>query len=134
MGPSPQLHLLLPNRELDLTKPQYIISCYPDPGYDPVPQEGEAHVVYYVHTQPAGGYGTVQPNGQFPGQQAGTANAFKPKPKTNRSSRPQPPPPNVPAPTPAPADNATGEGSSRNPDLPPPTYTEAVKGDNKIQD
>jgi len=127
---SSRLLFLFP--ELKLIAPQYVVSTYPDPGYESVPQEGEAHVVYYVHTQPpAGGYGTVQPHGQFPGQQGATANAFKPKTGKKSNARSQPP---IPQPSAAPsAENRAGEGSSANSDLPPPTYADAVKADNKVQ-
>jgi hypothetical protein len=104
---------------------QYIVSSYPDPGYERV-NDDETHVVYYVHTQPQGGYGGVAPQSQFPGQQGGTSNAFrKPQPKTGKKSQ---------APAASPVDNGSGEGSSSNPDIPPPTYQDAVKGDHKIQD
>ncbi|KAE9961979.1 hypothetical protein BLS_000111 [Venturia inaequalis] len=106
----------------------YIVSSNPDPGYERV-NDGETHVVYYVSTQPQGGYGGVAPQSQFPGQQGGTANAFrKPQPKSGRKS--QAPPPQ--ATTAPPADSEVGEGSSSNPDVPPPTYQDAI-GDHKVQ-
>lgn len=106
------------------------MSSYPDPGYERI-NDGETHVVYYVHTQPQGGYGGVAPQSQFPGQQGGTSNAFrKPQPKTSKKS--QAPPSQAPAAPPV--GNGSGEGSSSDPDMPPPTYQDAVKGDHKIQD
>ncbi|KAF2428276.1 hypothetical protein EJ08DRAFT_325491 [Tothia fuscella] len=106
----------------------YIISAYPDPGYEAVPQdsEGRAHVVYY--------YGSVgpSPNAQFHGQQAGTANAFSAQgaPKGAQKSKKS----LKPTPSAAPANTGSGEGSSANPDMPPPTYADAVMADNKVQD
>lgn len=107
---------------------QYIVSTNPDPGYERL-NDGETHVVYYVSTQPQGGYGGVAPQSQFPGQQGGTSNAFrKAQPKKGKNS--QAPPPQVHAAPPA--NTASGEGSSSNPDVPPPTYQDAV-GDHKVQ-
>jgi hypothetical protein len=71
-------------------------------------------------------YGTVpsgQPsNGQFPGQQSGVTNQNAPKKggksaKGPGSAQPQ----------------QGGEGSSSQPEGPPPTYADVIKGDNKVQ-
>ena len=109
----------------------------PDPydAYQQVPADGErgdGRTTYYVisHEQPAGGrqsYGTVgsQPTaGQFPGQQSGVNNSFT-QPKTSKAKGGKP--------AAAAAPSQGGEGSSREPDAPPPTYADVIKGDNKVQ-
>jgi len=111
----------------------YIVSCNPDPGYERV-NDGETHVYYYVSADPRDGYGGIgpQPQRQFPGQQGGTLNAFrKPEPKSGKKS--QVPPPQATTARPPPSDSEPGEGSSSNPDVPPPTYQDAVQGDHKVQ-
>lgn len=110
-------------------RPQYIISAYPDPGYEAIPDsEGRGHVVYY--------YGSVgpSPNAQFHGQQAGTVNAFNQQGAPKSGGKKTKGTNSVPAPAPVPAITENGEGSSANPDVPPPTYADAVMADNKIQD
>jgi len=114
----------------------YIILQNPDPydAYNQVPDgeraNGDGRATYYVitHEQPAGragatNYGTVgsQPsNGQFPGQQqSGITNQNKPK-KGNAPSQGSGAP-------------QGGQGSSSQPEGPPPTYADVIKGDNKVQ-
>jgi hypothetical protein len=70
-------------------------------------------------------YGTVpgqQPNGgQFPGQQSGVSNQNQPKKGAKAG---------------APSSNAphnAGQGSSSQPEGPPPTYADVIKGDHKVQ-
>ncbi|KAH6613979.1 hypothetical protein C7974DRAFT_443890 [Boeremia exigua] len=115
----------------------YIILQNPDQydGYGPVPDNegGRQGTTYYVvsHTGPArqqGGmnYGTVpqqQPNGgQFPGQQTGVTNQNAPKKSGKSASGPG----NAPQ-------RSGGEGSSNQPEGPPPTYADVIKGDHKVQ-
>ncbi|CAG8897697.1 unnamed protein product [Penicillium egyptiacum] len=96
----------------------YIILKYPeqyddDVAYEPIPGGGSRRrdlengtvTYYYVSRQPQRGYGTVDTQGQ-----QAPAPANKPHNQTEESG------------------NA---GSSSAP--PPPTYAEAVKGDNKVQ-
>lgn len=106
--------------------------------YQQVPdhERGDGRTTYYVitHEQPgrqAGqpNYGTVgsQPsNGQFPGQQSGGVGSFGGQQQKNtkttkgaKSSAPKP---------------QGGEGSSNQPEGPPPTYADVIKGDHKVQD
>ncbi|KAJ4351759.1 uncharacterized protein N0V89_007102 [Didymosphaeria variabile] len=117
----------------------YIILNNPEHTYEHVPdherQDGSRTTTYYYvsHGGPApqGGqmnYGTVgsQPNaGQFPGQQTGTTNAF-PQPKAKgQNVQPQQ---GV-----AGQETGAGEGSSEQPNGPPPTYADVIKGDHKVQ-
>ncbi|KAF2754614.1 UPF0057-domain-containing protein [Pseudovirgaria hyperparasitica] len=113
----------------------YIIVSYPDE-YEQAPQDaegGSGTVTYYYvqggsaprhhHQQqrPAqGGYGTVnsQPSQQFPGQQAG---AYYPKNQAHAPQAQQ---------GPGPVDGPSNGGAAL---PPPPSYADAVKGDNKIQ-
>lgn len=116
----------------------YIIYAYPDPSsYETVPQDAhEGRVTYYYvaqgppptrrphqqyqsHPPPQRKtYGTVagsQPDaGQFPGQQSGVM-PFGAPPKGQ----------------PVPQGPVEGEGSGAAP--PPPSYQDAIKGDNKVQ-
>lgn len=115
----------------------YIISAYPDPGYEQVSQE--ERVVYIVQGASGQGYGTVQPHGQFPGQQAGTANAFvnkQPK-KAPKMAAPRTQPSaagsSSQAPASAPAHGAESAAENSSSDPAPPSYSEAVKGDFKVQ-
>lgn len=102
----------------------YIIATNPDPTYEQVEDEERGNVTYYyVQGQPqyasAGGrrqappqaYGTISnaPNAQFPGQQNGFVQ------------------PVAPAPASGSAQPAASSGDV------PPTYQEALKGDNKVQ-
>jgi uncharacterized membrane protein YqaE (UPF0057 family) len=110
----------------------YVILQNPDPydGYNQVAdgERGDGRTTYYVitHDQPAGrggqqNYGTVgsQPsNGQFPGQQSGVTNQHKQNKK---------------AIAPAPQQSQSGQGSSSQPEGPPPTYADVIKGDHKVQ-
>lgn len=120
----------------------YIIFTYPDE-YESISQndpEYRGHVTYYYvqggsaparqqsphpHPQP-GQYGTVssQPGAQFPGQQTGTTNSF-PSPQ-------QPQQPYQTPQQPQPQSQAQSGSSSRPQDV-PPSYADAVKGDNKVQ-
>lgn len=118
----------------------YIILQNPDPydEYRQVPDGEHGHgsggrTTYYVitHEQPVGSgqtnYGTVgsQPSGgQFPGQQSGVVNSFS-QPKQSK-------PANGTSPA-APQGQQGGEGSSSQPEGPPPTYADVIKGDNKVQ-
>jgi hypothetical protein len=97
-------------------------------------ERGDGRTTYYVisHEQAAAGgrqnYGTVssQPTaGQFPGQQSGVNNSFA-QPKANKKAHGG-------KPAVAAALSQGGEGSSREPDAPPPTYADVIKGDNKVQ-
>ncbi|KAK4494754.1 hypothetical protein PRZ48_014110 [Zasmidium cellare] len=97
----------------------YIIAITPDPTYEQLAQQDAERgtvTYYYVQSQPAyapqqggssqRGYGTVNstPNQQFPAQQQGV----------------------VPQPAQAPKAGGSGEEV-------PPSYQQAVAGDNKIQ-
>ncbi|KAF1939037.1 UPF0057-domain-containing protein [Clathrospora elynae] len=112
----------------------YVILQNPDPydAYHQVPADGEranddGRTTYYVisHEQPAGrqqNYGTVgsQPSaGQFPGQQNGFV-----QPKQSKT---------VKGAKPAPQTESGAEGSSSQPEGPPPTYADVIKGDHKVQ-
>ncbi|KAF1846682.1 UPF0057-domain-containing protein [Cucurbitaria berberidis CBS 394.84] len=120
----------------------YVILQNPDAydAYNQIPdgeraQGSDGRTTYYVisHEQPAGrgaqaNYGTVgsQPsNGQFPGQQSGVVNSFS-QPKQNKSAKGS-----APA---APQGQQDGGGSSSQPEGPPPTYADVIKGDHKVQD
>jgi len=94
--------------------------------YHQIP-DGERGTTYYVitHDQPGRqSYGTVgsQPaGGQFPGQQSGGVGSFAGQQQKNVMgakpvTRPQ-----------------GGEGSSSQPEGPPPTYADVIKGDHKVQ-
>jgi hypothetical protein len=95
-------------------------------------ERGDGRTTYYVitHDQPGRqgqpSYGTVgsQPNaGQFPGQQSGGVGSFAGQQQKNVKSAP------------APASRPQGgEGSSSQPEGPPPTYADVIKGDHKVQD
>ncbi|KAF1839465.1 UPF0057-domain-containing protein [Decorospora gaudefroyi] len=114
----------------------YVILQNPDPydAYQPVAdgERGDGRTTYYVitHEQAAArpaNYGTVgsQPsNGQFPGQQSGVTNSFAP-PKQNKTKGGNPA---------AEAAPQSAEGSSSQPEGPPPTYADVIKGDHKVQD
>ncbi|KAJ4301383.1 hypothetical protein N0V90_003475 [Kalmusia sp. IMI 367209] len=116
----------------------YIILNNPEHDYEHVPdherQGGTTRYYIVAHGGPAphGGngqmhYGTVgsQPTGgQFPGQQTGTTNAFA-QPKPNKSAQPQQ---GV-----AGQEIGGGQGSSEQPNGPPPTYADVIKGDHKVQ-
>jgi hypothetical protein len=67
-------------------------------------------------------YGTVA------GQQGGVANNSQSK---KGAKGPAHPPAHAPAH--APAHNQGGEGSSSQPEGPPPTYADVIKGDHKVQ-
>ncbi|KAL4942150.1 hypothetical protein BDV06DRAFT_169899 [Aspergillus oleicola] len=92
---------------------------YDDPSYEPVPnRRGDVengHVTYYyvshqsAPNQPQRGYGTLPP------QQAGQSRQPTPKPQHEQAA--------------AGSSSSQGQDDSR----PPPTYAEAVKGDNKVQ-
>lgn len=101
----------------------------------------DARTTYYVitHEQPAGGaagarnYGTVlngqgQPaRGQFPGQTSGVVNQHAGKSGKGSATA---------AAQGAPRAEQAGDaeqGSSRQPEGPPPTYADVIKGDNKVQ-
>lgn len=107
----------------------YIILQYPEATYEEVAQQDaeNGRVTYYYidngdgqgrqrvqgsapQNAPPRGYGTVPsaPNQQFLGQQAGVA-------------------------PPAQYQNAARMGGESNEGLPPPSYQESVKGDNKVQ-
>ncbi|KAL1591412.1 hypothetical protein SLS60_012025 [Paraconiothyrium brasiliense] len=117
----------------------YIILNNPEHTYEHVPdherQDSSRTTTYYYvsHGGPApqGGqmnYGTVgsQPNaGQFPGQHTGTTNAF-PQPKAKGQN--VQPPHGV-----AGQEIGSGEASSEQPNGPPPTYADVIKGDHKVQ-
>jgi hypothetical protein len=60
-------------------------------------------------------YGTV------PGQQSGATNSSQSKKSAKGPAR-------------APAQNQGGEGSSSQPEGPPPTYADVIKGDHKVQE
>jgi hypothetical protein len=76
------------------------------------------------------GYGTVgsQPNaGQFPGQQSGGVGSFAGQQQKNVKAAKG-------ASAPSPQAQQGGEGSSNQPEGPPPTYADVIKGDHKVQD
>ncbi|KAL5118149.1 hypothetical protein ACEQ8H_003984 [Pleosporales sp. CAS-2024a] len=102
--------------------------------YHQVPngENGDGRTTYYVirHEQPGRqgqpSYGTVgsQPNGgQFPGQQSGGVGSFGGQQQKNVKR----------ASAPAPRPHQHGEGSSNQPEGPPPTYADVIKGDHKVQ-
>ncbi|KAL2438344.1 hypothetical protein ABEF95_007310 [Exophiala dermatitidis] len=118
----------------------YIIARNPERNwdYETIPDaESQRVTYYYIRTEPAGGrrrssagnYGTAQGPNHRP-----AAPPLPPKPGSNatpqqtagESSRPAPPPP-----TTQPTGPAVGAGSHE-PGA-PPSYSEVVKGDNKIQ-
>lgn len=122
----------------------YIILKYPET-YDPYEyhqvadgERGDGRTTYYVvtHEQPArraqpthgahASYGTVgsQPSsGQFPGQQQGFVQQNQSKVKAKQDKKGA-----------QPVDHGHGgEGSSSQPEGPPPTYADVIKGDNKVQ-
>jgi hypothetical protein len=120
----------------------YIILQNPDAydQYQQVPDGERANggTTYYVvtHEQPGRraqpGYGTVgsQPNaGQFPGQQSGGVGSFAGQQQKNVKSAK-----GASAPPPGPQGQQAGEGSSNQPEGPPPTYADVIKGDHKVQD
>lgn len=109
----------------------YIILKYPEPDYDEVgyepiyePISGEPHqrrdlengrvTYYYVSSQPLHprAYGTVDPRAE-----ESPAQSQHPSPKL--SARPE--------------GNAGGSREQAGDSRPPPTYAEAVRGDNKVQ-
>jgi len=103
--------------------------------YQQVADGERGGTTYYVvtHEQPGRqgqpSYGTVgsQPNGgQFPGQQSGGVGSFGGQRQKNASTAKKG--------APAPAPQAGGEGSSNQPEGPPPTYADVIKGDHKVQD
>lgn len=133
----------------------YIISCYPDPGYEQVRDE-EPHVhIYYVrggppppsagpgpgaHSTAQGGYGTI---GRVTAPKAASAIAPMTKPakdtinKAKGSQQAGSSSGSAPAQAfPSAADpslNKTHNGEDGPSEGPPPSYSEVVKGDNKIQ-
>ncbi|OAL03857.1 UPF0057-domain-containing protein [Phaeosphaeriaceae sp. SRC1lsM3a] len=108
--------------------------------YQQVPdgERSDGRTTYYVitHEQPArqghASYGTVgsQPSaGQFPGQQSGGVGSFAGQQQKNVKSAK-----GASAPAPRPQGQEGGEGSSNQPEGPPPTYADVIKGDHKVQD
>lgn len=108
----------------------------------PDQEGGRQGTTYYVvsHTGPARqqngmNYGTVpqqQPTGgQFHGQQTGVTNQNAPK-KGGKSSSGPSGAHGVSRPGDAPQ-HLGGEGSSSQPEGPPPTYADVIKGDHKVQ-
>jgi hypothetical protein len=107
--------------------------------YQQVPdgERADGRTTYYVisHEQPGRrqgqlGYGTVgsQPNaGQFPGQQSGGVGSFAGQQQKNVKAAKG-------ASVPSPQAQQGGEGSSSQPEGPPPTYADVIKGDHKVQD
>ncbi|KAL4928742.1 putative stress response RCI peptide [Aspergillus undulatus] len=94
---------------------------YDDPSYEPVPnRRGDVengHVTYYyvshqAPNQSQRGYGTLPPQ-QSSGQSQSRQPAFKPQHEQSSAA----------------GSSSQGQDESR----PPPTYAEAVKGDNKVQ-
>jgi uncharacterized membrane protein YqaE (UPF0057 family) len=107
--------------------------------YHQVPdhERGNAGTTYYVisHEPSRQGqlsYGTVgsQPNaGQFPGQQSGGVGSFGGQQQKNVKSGKS-----ASASAPATRPQQGGEGSSSQPEGPPPSYADIIKGDHKVQD
>jgi len=105
----------------------YIIAKYPDPEYLLLPQDAEsARVTYIIVQGPDGSQRRVaansQPRGGVPANQGyGTTAPMAPpvhqEPNGTWNNDAAP----------------VGEGSSANAGPAPPTYADAVKGDNKIQ-
>jgi len=134
----------------------YIINSYPET-YERIPESDEAHVhVYYVRpggaghpppsagpppgghsspSAPAGGYGTISSQPQ-PREQSSASSSSA---QAGSSSRGAQQPSTAPAPTvdskvagaDLPSDAGPAEGSSDG--VPPPSYADAVRGNNKIQ-
>jgi hypothetical protein len=110
----------------------YIILQNPDPhdGYQRANdgERAEGGTTYYVvsHTGgPASRPGAATMNyGTVAGQQRSGANNSQSKKGSKGPAQP---------PAHASAQNQGGEGSSRQPEGPPPTYADAVKGDHKVQ-
>ncbi|KAF2829457.1 UPF0057-domain-containing protein [Ophiobolus disseminans] len=102
--------------------------------YQQVPDGERGGTTYYVVSHEPGrqaqpSYGTVgsQPNGgQFPGQQSGGVGSFGGQRQKNATVAKKG------APASAPVAREGGEGSS-NPEGPPPTYADVIKGDHKVQ-
>ncbi|KEF55626.1 uncharacterized protein A1O9_08376 [Exophiala aquamarina CBS 119918] len=117
----------------------YIISRNPEQDYDyeaiPNAENGERVTYYYVRHEPGRlDYGTAQQQGQGQNRPAPPPPNTKSKPTYSGysntsngqgSSRPAPPPPQ---PAEGPSVGAGGEEPGA-----PPSYSEVVKGDNKIQ-
>lgn len=116
----------------------YIILNNPLPyeSYQQIPDGERGGTTYYVITheparrqaQPT--YGTVgsQPSsGQFPGQQSGGVGSFGGQQQSNTKSAKV-------AQAPQQGNQTGGQGSSSQPEGPPPTYADVIKGDHKVQD
>ncbi|RVX70695.1 hypothetical protein B0A52_05345 [Exophiala mesophila] len=125
----------------------YIIARYPERDYDyeVIPDsEGQRVTYYYVRHEPGQGYGTQPGQSPRPAQN-NTAGAPLPpnttKPNKPRAAAPPPPPSSNaqgsssrPAPPPEsnePVGPSVGAGSDEQ--GAPPSYSDVVKGDNKIQ-
>lgn len=125
----------------------YIIARHPERDYDyeVIPDsEGQRVTYYYVRHEPARGYGTQPGQAARPAQNRGTAGAPLPPNGTK---------PNKPNKSQAAAPSSNGQGSSSRPAPPPdssqpvgpsvgagseeqgapPSYSDVVRGDNKIQ-
>jgi hypothetical protein len=109
--------------------------------YHQVPdhERGNAGTTYYVIShepsrQEQLSYGTVgsQPNaGQFPGQHSGGVGSFAGQQQKNVKSAKSA---SAPAHAPTSRPQQGGEGSSSQPEGPPPSYADIIKGDHKVQD
>lgn len=136
----------------------YIISTYPHIGYDQLDGGSDGHVqIYYVrggppppsagpapggHTTPQAGYGTIGGGSAASAQPATVAAqqaSPQPRPQQQQQQRagPSQPPAEQPAPEgPAGADiRKPPEGTGAEPSevSAPPSYADALRGDNKIQ-
>ncbi|KAI1503846.1 hypothetical protein F5X99DRAFT_373616 [Biscogniauxia marginata] len=100
----------------------YVIAKFPEAyEYERVPEDGEDGRVTYIVVQSPGGQQARKPQGQ-PSRPHGGMN-YGTNANASSSSAPAPPAPHH--------DHDGGEGSNAGPA--PPTYAEAVHGDNKIQ-
>ncbi|KAF2671854.1 hypothetical protein BT63DRAFT_422366, partial [Microthyrium microscopicum] len=124
----------------------YIISKFPDPGYEPVDSEESRVQYYYVsggppppsagptagaHSTPQASYGTLRGSAKPQNQ---TTTVTTPNPQANGGSS-RAPSEATPAPKPSKVQEARidAEGAGPSDGAPPPSYSEVVKGDNKIQ-
>ncbi|KAG0652713.1 Meiotically up-regulated 75 [Hyphodiscus hymeniophilus] len=99
----------------------YIIAKFPETDYDQLPQDAESGRVTYVIVQSADGSQRRVPKNSIRPAQAGYGTTASMAPPVHQDQNG----------TWSNGGSGSGEGSSRG--AVPPTYAEAVKGDNKVQ-